>query len=81
MEQMEKIYAEDPSLSLPKTAPIVGASGCTLWKILRWDMKAKFTELPRCKKITDDYKRQRRHFCEWFLSQYEDFVAKKHLNR
>ena len=76
MEQVENVFAEDTSLSLRKAAPNVGVSMCTLWRILRWDIKAKFYRITPVQKLTDDHKQQRRHFCEWLLAQDEDFVQR-----
>ena len=56
MEQVENVFAEDPSLSLRKAAPNAGVSACTLWKILRWDMKAKFYRVTPVQKLSDDHK-------------------------
>ena len=58
---------------LRKAACIVGVSVCTLWKILKWDMKVKFYWVTPMQKLTVDYKQQCRHFCEWLLVQKEDF--------
>ena len=55
MEQVENVFAEDPSPSLRKVAPNVGVSECTLWEILRWDMKAKFYRVTLVQKLSDDH--------------------------
>ena len=49
---------------------------CAHWKILRWDMKAKFCRVTLVQKLSDDHKQQRRNFCEWLLAQDEDFVRR-----
>lgn len=76
MEQVENVLTEDPSFSLRKAAPIVGVSQTTLWKILRWDMKAKFYRVTQVQKLTDDHMKQRRLFCKWLLDQEENFVQR-----
>ena len=39
-------------------------------------MKAKFYRVNPVQKLSDDHKQQRRHFCEWLLTQDEDFVQR-----
>ena len=77
MEEVERHFAEHPSLSLRQAVPNVSVSMSTLHKILKYDMKYKFYCITSVQRLQDTHKeQQRRQFCRWLPDQDEDRVQK-----
>ena len=76
MEEVERHFAEHPSLSLRQAAPNVSVSMSTLHKILKYDMKHKFYRITSVQRLQETHKEQRRQFCQWLLDQDEDLVQR-----
>ena len=60
--------------SVRNTAPQLTLSPTTVWRILRYDTKAKFYRPSTVQLLTEDHKEQRKIFCNWLLQQPDDFV-------
>lgn len=76
IEEVRNLVTENRVESLRKIAPHSSSSLTTIWKILRYDLKFKFYRITSVQPLTATHKQQRRQFCEWLLSQPEDFVQK-----
>lgn len=75
-EEVERLFAEHPSLSLHQAASNVSVSMSTLRKILKYDMEHKFYRITSVQRMRETHKEQRRHFCQWLLDQDEDLVQR-----
>ena len=58
LEQVEKMMVEENLTSLRKAAPNIFVSTFILWKILRYDVKAKFYGVTSVQPFTDVHKKR-----------------------
>ena len=63
-EEVERLFAEDPFLSLRQAAPNVSVCMSTLHKILKYDMKHKFHRITSVQRLQETHKEQRCQFCQ-----------------
>ena len=61
-------------MSIRKTAPLLGLRPTSLWKVLQYDINAKFYRPTSVQPLTPAHMEQRRIFCQWILEQPEEFV-------
>lgn len=75
-EEVERLLAERPFLSLRQAAPNAAISMSTLHRILKCDLKHKFYHTISVQRLQETHKKQRRQFCQWLLDQDEDLVKR-----
>ena len=77
IDRVKTLLNDDLSVvSTRQAAPRMDLSSMTLWRILKWDLKAKFYRVSCVQALSESHKEQRRQFCEWFISQDQDFAQK-----
>ena len=73
-ETLQVMLDDKQQFSVRNIAPQLTVSPTTVWRILRYDTKAKFYRPSTVQPLTEDHKEQRRIFCNWLLQQPDDFV-------
>ena len=76
VEKINEMLQQTEQLSVRKIAPQLQLSPTTVWRILRYDSKAKFYRPSTVQPLTQDHMNQRKVFCNWLLDKPEDFVQK-----
>ena len=77
IDRVKTLIKDDLSVvSTREAAPKMDLSSTTLWRILKWDLKAKFYRVACVQVLSEAHKEQRRQFCEWFIAQDQDFAQK-----
>ena len=69
VDKINKMLDEKKPLSISKLAPKLSLSPTTVWKILRYDLKAKFYRPSTVQPLTEAHMEQKKIFCTWFLEQ------------
>ena len=73
VEEVSNLLEEDSNLTIRKATPQLSLSNMTLWRILRYDIKAKFYHPTTVQPLTAFHIQQRLEFSNWFLAQEEGF--------
>ena len=77
VEEVSNLLEEDSNLTIRKAAAQLSLSTMTLWRILRYDIKAKFYHPTTGQPLTAFHIQQRLEFSNWFLVQEEGFANQR----
>ena len=76
-ENLQKIQdklEKKVQFSVRNAAPKLSLSTSTVWRLLRYDSKAKFYRPSTVQPLTEAHMEQRRKFCSWLLEHPADFT-------
>ena len=76
LEEINDLLSEETMLSVRKIAPTVSVSASTVWRILRYDLKARFYHPATVQPLSVSHIEQRKVFCSWILEQPADLVQR-----
>ena len=74
LQKIQEMLEEKVQFSVRNVAPKLSLSTSTVWRLLRYDSKAKFYRPSTVQPLTEDHMEQRRKFCSWLLQQPADFT-------
>lgn len=72
--KIKEMLEENKSLSIRQWSPQVSLSATTVWRILRFDLSAKFYRPSTVQPLSESHVEQRKNFCTWLLQQPACFV-------
>ena len=74
LQKIQDMLEEKVQFSVRNVASKLSLSTSTVWRLLRYDSKAKFYRPSTVQPLTDAHMEQRRKFCSWLLEQPVDFT-------
>lgn len=76
LQKIQDMLEEKVQFSVRNAAPKLSFSTSTVWRLLRFESKAKFYRPSTVQPLTEAHMEQRRKFCSWLLEEPADFTNK-----
>ena len=74
LQKIQDMLEKKERFSVRNVAPKLSLSISTVWRLLRYDSKAKFYRPSTEQPLTEAHMEQRRKFCSWLLERPADFT-------